>query len=231
MGEVRATLGYRLSQNIRLSEAVKEKVIVWSVVACSTGGVLAGLLIGTLLYRWEPAVRARPENSSHLIGLGGWLVFVAIAIVVRPLIQLKSFSAMVGLMGDSTAWITLTDADSFSYKAGYAWLVWSEAFMQGLVFAWSLMMIPQFFRRKPSLPRSFSALIITSLIFEIVDHIALARVKITGIPPGTIVGHGVATVAWVWYFQVSRRVRATFRRSSRTSKPLPLQSPVEDALR
>lgn len=220
MNEVRATFGYVLNQNIRLAEAVQKKGIVWSVVASATLGVLAGLIVGVVLYRWQPAPRPRPANSRHLEGLGGWLVLLGIGVVFRPLAQLLASKDIFNLIGNHVGWITLTDPESGGYVSGYASLVWSEAFSQGLFFAWSMVMIFQFFRRKPSLPRSLSALLLIAIVWEIVDYLFLVRL-FPQEPAATgpkIITHVLFTILWVGYLHRSRRVRMTFRSRSATPK-------------
>jgi hypothetical protein len=227
MGEVRATFGYRLQQNIRLAEALNQEGIVWSVVANAMIGVLAGLVGGVVLYRWEPTPRPRPPHSRHLEGIGGWLVLLAIGVAIRPLVQLGVSREIFLLINDLPGWLTLTDPESNSYTAGYAPLAWIEAFFQGLFFAWSVVMIFQFFKRKPSLPHSLSALLLLAIIWEIIDYFAVEHV----FPQGGAdtkspnITRLLFPALWIWYLQVSRRVRVTFRSPSAET-----EAPADDLL-
>ena len=214
MGEVRATFGYKLQQNIRLAEAVKNQAVVWSIITSSVTGILAGISLGVWLYHWQPPRRLRPENSRHLVGIGGWLILLAIGIVLRPMIHLAGAKDLLTLTGNSPAWVAMTDRESVSYQSGYATLIWAEAFIQGLFFAWSVVMIFQFFKRKPSFPHSLTALLVLAVIWVTIDELALAYVLKTEAFKSKLplLKQIIPSVIWIWYLQVSRRVNVTFRR-------------------
>ncbi|MDF3059424.1 MAG: hypothetical protein K0R17_3639 [Rariglobus sp.] len=235
MDEVRAGFGYKLTQNIRIAEAITQKGVVWSVIGSLVLGATAGGALGVFLYRWKPAKPPCPSAHRHLEGIGGWLILLAIGVVIRPLIQLGMMKDTFGLIGNRAGWITMADTESVSYLAGYAPLVWTETFIQGLFLAWAAVMVVQFFRCRSSLPKSLSALLLLAVAWEIIDLIVVTRMLPGESPPNYVrpAGHVIVTIAWVCYLHVSRRVHATFRNprsKSITPPPLPPQMPAAPPL-
>lgn len=220
MAEVRATLGYQIQQNIRLAEAVNKEGIVWPMLLNGMGGLLAGLAIGCVLFRWRPASASLPPpiGSDHLNGIGGWLLLVAIGVVFRPIRLIMDARNTLQLTHDFPAWITLTDKESVSFNPHYAWVAGCSIAMSGLLFGWSLVMIFQFFRRKASFPRSLMAFIVTALVITIASQIAVnVWTPPTPAPDkalliGTCVGSVIGSALWFAYLHTSMRVKATFRR-------------------
>jgi hypothetical protein len=216
MGDVRATFGYKLQQNIRLAEAIQNEAVVWSIITSSVTGIIAGISLGVWLYHWQPPRRPRPENSRHLVGIGGWLILLAFGVVLRPMIQLVGTKDLFNLTGNYPAWIAMTDPESAGYMSGYATLIWAEAFIQCLFFSWSVVMIFQFFKRRPSFPHSLTALFVLAAIWVVIDELALAHVFKTEAFKSkfSLLKQIIPSAIWIWYLQVSRRVKVTFRRQS-----------------
>lgn len=219
MNEVRATFGYQLQQNIRLADAVEKIGVVWSLVACGVFGALAGLAVGWWFYRRRPVVSEEiPLGDRHLVGIGGWLILLAIGVTMRPFILVSGMVADMGLVRDLPTWITLTDSESVGYNAGFAWLAWAEFFVHGLLIVWSVVLVPQFFRLKATAPRAQIAFFITFATWLLVDQIAAGLIMPSGNPSdqarqiGQMIGAWIGPAVWVAYLLNSRRVRATFRR-------------------
>jgi transglutaminase-like putative cysteine protease len=215
MAAVRATFGYKLQQNIRLADAVKKTGLVWSLIAAGVSGLLAGAIIGWLFYRWTPAPRPPPLDSAHLDGISGWLGLLALGVVLRPLAQLFLAKDTIALMGNLPSWITLTDKESISYQPAFAWVGWTETFIQGLLFTWSLVMCVQFFKRRPSLPAAMSSLFALLIAWEvgrpIIVSVFLPTAMDTLEPWPKIIGRSTGMGLWIVYLLRSRRVRMTFR--------------------
>lgn len=220
MAEVRATFGYQLQQNIRLAEAVKKQGIVWPLTLSGLGGLLAGFVIGCILFRWRPASASLPPplGSEHLNGIGGWLILVALGVVYRPIALIAEAKESFHLTHDLPSWITLTDAESVGFNSHYAMVACYTTAMSGLLIGWSLVMIFQFFSRKASFPRSLVAFIAIALFSVITSRIAVN----VWIPPtpapnlaliiGTCIGSAIGSTLWIAYLHTSVRVKATFRR-------------------
>ncbi|HTJ79987.1 MAG TPA: DUF3857 domain-containing protein [Rariglobus sp.] len=219
MSEVRGSLGYQLQQNIRLAEAMKRKGIVWSLLASGVVGLLVGAALGWLLFRWRPRSASLPPplDSENFDGIGGWLVLLAIAVVLRPIFLLVGAKDTFAMMGNLQNWTALTDSDSVSYNGGFAVLAWVETFAEGFLIAWSLVVIGQFFRRKASLPWSLIVMLVITLLWTIGDHYAVAQVfPSTSVKSqtkivGAVFGQVFYMALWVPYLLVSRRVKMTFR--------------------
>jgi hypothetical protein len=214
-GEVRNGLGYRLSRNLRLAAALGAARIVWPMVASLVGGLLAGVALGWVLLRWRSKGNAEPPEleTSSLAGIGGWLVLLAVGVIVRPLLYVKALWPSVELSRNGAGWLRLTDSESASYMAGFAPIACAEAFVGCFFMGWSLVIVPQFFSRKSSLPVSLSLLMIVQVVWVIGYHFWYASLFPAGIGDAGLIGGAViAMLIWVPYLQKSLRVKQTFNR-------------------
>jgi len=214
-GQVRNGLGYRLSRNLRLAAALGAARIVWPMVASLVGGLLAGVALGWVLLRWRSKGTAEPPEleASSFAGIGGWLVLLAIGVIVRPLLYVKALWPSIELSRNGAGWLRLTDPESASYMAGFAPIACAEAFVGCFFMGWSLVIVPQFFSRKSSLPVSLSSLMIVQVVWVIGYHFWYASLfpADTG-DAGLIGGAVIAMLIWVPYLQKSLRVKRTFNR-------------------
>jgi hypothetical protein len=219
MSEVRAALGYELSQNIRLAAEVSRQGIVWPLFGMAITGGLVGLLAGIALYRRQPRRLASDEppiiGGGALQGIGGWLILVALGVTVRPLILGNELTAMVKLIWNRAGWIAMTDPESASFAPGFRSLIFAEAVCGAAFFTWSCVLILQFYSRKASLPASLSTYQISLVAWLMVHLTWLHAAAIPGVVVepndfARIVGAVGAAAIWVPYLLRSRRVAYTF---------------------
>lgn len=220
MAEVRALLGYTLRQNIRLAAEVQREAIVWTLVVAVGAGSIAGLGLGLWLYfRFRPAAApAEPPSlaDDSLTGLGGWLILVAIGVTLRPLAIARVTWPAFQLMCNWPGWVTRTDPESFSYVPGFAWVVLAETFLHGLFLAWSVVLVPQFYRRKASFPVAFAASLVGLVTWDVVDVCLMQTLKLHNSAEaakafGALLPVILSALIWVPYLFRSRRVKLTFR--------------------
>ena len=160
-------------------------------------------------------------DHRNLDVIGGWLVLLALSVVLRPLVILAGAKDHWTMISNNSTWITLTDSESFNYKPAFAYLSWIESFMLGLFIAWSCILIVQFFRRKASYPISQIYAWVAFLIFTGVNQITANQLFSTGSVAdqgmetakmiGQLIGNFTVMALWIAYLSKSRRVKATFR--------------------
>ena len=126
---------------------------------------------------------------------------------------MKALWPSIELSRNGAGWLRLTDPESASYMAGFAPIACAEAFVGCFFMGWSLVIVPQFFSRKSSLPVSLSLLMIVQVVWVIGYHFWYASLfpADTG-DAGLIGGAVIAMLIWVPYLQKSLRVKQTFNR-------------------
>jgi len=221
MAEVRNALGYQLRQNIRLAEEMKRDALVWPLLLAAILGAGGGLGFGIWLYRRQPVTSAPPLlPNPALTGIGGFLIVVAIGMVVRPLLTAKDYWTVLQLIGNHPAWISRTDPESAGYAAGYFAIVVAEAAVMGFLLCWAVVMVPQFFRRKASLPFSFVVHLAVVTTWVLVHLFWANQIPLLKSATAAAIAADAAAVAkvvlfaaiWIPYMLVSRRVKLTFTR-------------------
>jgi Protein of unknown function (DUF2569) len=218
MAKVRASLGYRLTQNIRLAAEMKRGGIVWPALGGALAGLLGGLALGVWLYRraCPPPLAIRPVRAD-LAGIGGWLLLPAFAILIRPFALFNALKPTLALIDDRPSWIASTDPESVGLIAGFAPVALAEIAVGVCFIAWSLVLIPQFFTRKRSFPPSVILYLASFAGWAVVHMVWMRQLAFPN--PASLESDlvalgqlGFAAAIWIPYFRLSERVRATFTR-------------------
>ena len=158
-------------------------------------------------------------TSPKLQGLGGWLIFVGIGLVVRPLWLLTNEApALIGLLTHGV-WQSRTTPGSPEYHPLWRYTLGLELGGNLGVLLVEVWLLALFFRRSPRFPVSFIALALFLPAFILVDAWLYTRI----VPeeplwdPATIQNFSytaVQALIWVPYMLLSKRVKATFLVSS-----------------
>ena len=167
------------------------------------------------LYRWDPAPAAgRPTPS--LIGIRGWLLLPAFAMLVTPLgLGLGMWSSVGSYSAETLARVTVPTSDA--YHALWAPLLLLELVANITQLGLALLVAVLFFKRRSSAPRLYIALMVYMVIVQAVDvALALQLERGAGVDldlqPNDWIRGAFSIVIWVAYFLRSERVRSTFTR-------------------
>lgn len=163
-------------------------------------------------------------TPSKLEGLGGWLTFVGIGLVVRPVWLLTHEApSLLGLF-TTGVWQANTTPGSPTYHPLWPYIFSIEVIGNLGILLVELWLLFLFARRSTRFPRWFipSALFIPAFI--LVDAWLVSRIPMQGPlwDPGTIQSFGrtaVLALIWVPYMLVSKRVKATFTVASSAHAP------------
>jgi len=149
-------------------------------------------------------------------GIGGWLILVAIGVVLRPPILIYNTVTLCNLVG-SRNWEMLTAPDSPAYLPLWGPVVRGEIIANILLLiGWSITAV-LFFYKKKSFPWWFIGMMTFGLAFVIADMVAFKAI----FPDKSTTETGAAadflrafivTMIWIPYMLVSKRVKATFVR-------------------
>jgi len=152
-------------------------------------------------------------------GLGGWLIFVAIGLLVNPIRLLVYLLSTYPPLFQTGTWQELTTPGTPSYHALWAPLLIFELLGNSLLIlgCWGLLVF--LFRRSPRFPGLFVIFAVSNLVFIVLDA-WLGSFVITDEPmfdstTARELGRSLFTVCvWVPYMYRSKRVRNTFVESS-----------------
>ena len=185
-------------------------------VAAALFAFAATAYAGLRAWRWK---FAGPPSvvDSRLEGLRGWLILVAIGVVVRPFTFAASFVATLKTTFNPAVWDVVTTPGSAVYHEGWGALLVGEVAGNTVLTTGSLVLAVLFFGRKRAFPTIFIALIAFLVIFVTLDTVLAAWLLGTAAPnsPEAYKPLGQALVQaaiWIPYMCLSKRVRATFIR-------------------
>jgi hypothetical protein len=204
----------------------------WPMVVLAAGVILIGSYMSWRLLRKKNPIQPQPpllagierrdpfayQARENLEGLGGWLILVGLGLVVRPFIY---FSAIYGARRayfNQNVWQLLTAPDSKAYNPNFGLVAPLELICHFALLSSAILLLVLFFRRShlfPRLMQVFLGCLIPISVFFVWDNVALSHKPkdVLNFDNAKIILQTII-VAFVWipYFQVSRRVKATFNR-------------------
>jgi hypothetical protein len=154
----------------------------------------------------------QPEYS----GIGGWLILVAIGLVLSPLLQAWHAVHLLFMFSENT-WAKLTDPSSPAYDH-----LWKPSlifeFIGHLFFlCYLIALLVLFFGRSRLFPRLMILLYVCNLVYALVDicfcrHISYFIQHSELLEKGNVAVFRAVLVSLIWipYFCVSKRVKNTF---------------------
>lgn len=161
----------------------------------------------------EPSKR-RPA-TEYYDRIGGWLILVAIGLILSPF--RLAYSLLVELLPalDAETWDYLTSPDSPVYHALWKPLIIFELLGNGLFLIFSVVLLYYFFSRKKELPRLIIIFYAANLLFILLDYLLAAQIPMVAeMDDGSTyreIGRSiVASAIWIPYFLLSERVKGTF---------------------
>ena len=187
--------------------------------------LLAGGLFGIVtsigaftVYRLKlktpPVIHETLPMDQQLTGLGGWLILVAIGLIVSLLRIAKDFvSTWPAYSVESWAALTTRGGERYHYLWG-PYLSWALLANIAMLIALALTLV-LFFRRRRIFPRVFICYMVFGAVVSVLD-ITVTQL----IPAAKVESHGAVEVVrvfvgcgiWIPYMLMSRRVRNTFVR-------------------
>ena len=116
------------------------------------------------------------SEEKNLEGIGGWLILVAIGIVVTPIRIVPFIMTTYPEIFSSGAWEALTTQGSEAYSPLWVPIIIGEILINcGLILVW-LYMAYKFFTKSKDFPKWYIGIAIFSLLFIIADAFAIKRV-------------------------------------------------------
>jgi len=153
-------------------------------------------------------------KNYELQGIGGWLILVAIGVVIAPIRLLVLYIPIyVPIFTDGT-WELLTSVESEFYNPLWAPLLISEMLVNVVLVSVSIYMIYLFFTKHYRFPMVYIGLMLFSIVFIFIDAWAVSAVLDAPMFYSETVAElarsSIGAAIWVPYMLVSKRVDVTF---------------------
>ncbi|MCG7530739.1 DUF2569 domain-containing protein [Psychrobium sp. MM17-31] len=158
----------------------------------------------------------QPENEATALPIGGWLILVAIGVVIAPFrVSFEMASLFIPIFTDGT-WDMFVEPTSEHYAPLLAAFIASEIVINLLIISCSFYLMVLFFKKKRYFPHWYFGLALASTGFILFDA-AIAKIvffpEIEMFDIDTIralARSGFALLIWTPYLFVSQRAKDTF---------------------
>ncbi|MBC7921404.1 MAG: DUF2569 family protein [Ferruginibacter sp.] len=209
--EIINALGYSLTyQPSTTSQSEATFRINWMMVLLAVMFLSLAGLAGYRLYHYDPLPLRATERSENI---GGWLILVAIGLVVSP------FKILIFLFTnnffDLAVWETITQTTSAAYNPGLAALIVTEMIFNLAILVTSVVCALLFFGRRSSFPKIFILYAAVNALFVVLDTALVSGMNgLTESDARSNTSEAVRAIVyaaiWIPYFYLSQRVKRTF---------------------
>ena len=189
------------------------------MIVIAFGGAAGAAVI---VFWWVKHRRRQPPpivaEGSEPMGLGGWLVLPAIALVASPFRLLHAMFTEFAVAFDHDLWAALTTPGTATTNLGLALLILVEVLANVASLVISIAALILFFRRDRAFPTLMRFFLIYSFVVILGDTIALESFDLVVEEAEKaqsyldVFRQMIGMAIWVPYFSVSKRVRNTFTR-------------------
>jgi hypothetical protein len=160
---------------------------------------------------------SRPFHSGEISHnkIGGWLILFAIGIVLYPVgILISIFTELLPAFFHEN-WSVLTTPGSKGYHPLWTPMLLAELIGNICFFFFSICLVVFFFQRRKLVTKLAVLFLLSNLIFVGFDYLLTQFVLMnaTSVNLDTtinLIRTGVASVIWIPYFILSKRVKGTF---------------------
>jgi len=229
--QIRSDLGYKIyisnpqiaAQPGDSTESTNRTFLMLTLIV-----VALAVITAVRVYHYDPASPIiKASSQSDLQGIGGWLIFIAISLIIQPL-RLAWQIASLWIEYPPPVWNVLTMPGSDSYH----WL-WQPVIMFELSanicwFVFALLMLVLFFKKRQAFPKLYMIYLFTTLAINLVDYFI-----VEGIPAvaenaeindkSEIIRYAVTVCLWSYYLVKSQRVKNTFVEQAAPQSPIQQQ--------
>lgn len=148
-------------------------------------------------------------------GLHGWLYALGVDVILDTVFAAKAVLEDTATTFGNGAWSALTHESSGAYNPLLANLVMIGLAVEVCLLAANGYLVYLFFQQRRSFPKLYITVAVLALAFEFLDLWFVSLIEgpdfvITAYEQGLLVWHTLATVAFVLYLLLSKRVKATF---------------------
>jgi hypothetical protein len=178
--------------------------------------LFAFTLTGWLVYAIYKSIR-QPKPESQLVGLGGWLIFIGLGLLIGGLRLLMDVNETYSSLFKSPASADLITPGSPTFNSPVYYFIYSEVIMYVLLALFSFLLLVLFFNKKRIFPTLYVVFLIGIPVLMAVDVIVASILFpseqfLDSETIGMLIGSVIAASIWIAYMRRSRRVKLTFTR-------------------
>lgn len=145
-------------------------------------------------------------------GLGGWLVLIAIGLVITPITVVFTITEFnLPMLNDTEIWREYTDPNSAHYLPLFSFLIYFELIANIIILLFSISLLYLFFTKKRIFPKIYFWFLIGNLLFIFIDEIlANSMFVFEEFAYQETLRQAIPSAIWLRYLVVSKRVSNTF---------------------
>lgn len=220
LGQMKDAMGYSLFWAADEAAASTNKPATsdtnWTIITLGGIYLIFLCMVAVVVYRFN---QGKPPLlvegfDPNLSGLGGWLILVAIGVIINPLSILAFITKNAAAYTPET-WHNLTDPSSAAYNGYWAPLLIFELLVNLTSIVFSLLLLVLFFQRRRTFPVLYIIFLAYAAITATLDHFftfLIPTITHTQEPDTTMIRTFLVCLVWIPYMLVSKRVKATFVR-------------------
>jgi pSer/pThr/pTyr-binding forkhead associated (FHA) protein len=156
------------------------------------------------------------HNNEQLNGISGWLIIVAIGIILSPIYMFVGVFPLYTDLFNNGSWEIITTPGTTEYSPLWAPILISEIAVNiGLLLLWIYIAII-FFLKKSTFPKIYIGALLFSIAFIVIDAFAV-KLVIPNEPvfdddtTNALLNSIISAAIWIPYILMSKRVKATFK--------------------
>jgi transglutaminase-like putative cysteine protease len=224
LSKVKDTLGYNLSYSTpqQLKSIRGWRGFNWPIGVCLGGVLAASSYFGYRYFKRSklPASLSPPLSSERSMslsveGIGGWLVLVAIGLVLTLLRILGTSVVVWTSVLNLQVWRSLTEPGGAAYHPYWAPALLFELFFNAVCLVFAVLLLALFFKKRAAWSHCYVVFLIANLIAACLDAYFIQQIPAAAeSPQGSVKQVAQAIIAaaiWIPYVLVSKRVKVTFR--------------------
>lgn len=151
----------------------------------------------------EPLAIPAAPAPNKLFGIGGWLIFPAIGMVISPILIVG------GLLRNLTIWRESIGGLELDYPGAHTAIL-GQSILGSAFLCFHLYVATLFFTKRRNLPKMMIRLLAVNLLLAITIGALYASVFRDPFDSKEVWRAIVLAIVWIPYFNVSKRVKATF---------------------
>ncbi len=158
--------------------------------------------------------KEKPTKANDIKpGIRGWLVLVAIAVILNPLLNLYNLLTVYFPIFTDGTWELLTNPNFPYYVSGVGGAIIFEFIFHILFLASSLYLLLLFFKNDRRFPKFYIIYLVSVLIYGVIDYAIVLSIPSLAEEAGDSIDLGrniMVALIWVPYMFKSKLVKVTF---------------------
>jgi transglutaminase-like putative cysteine protease len=220
-------LGYQFTYTANAEEprSATNWLSLWPMFVTAAIGFLVSLAAAFAIW-WnhqKTPPRFPVHADRHLDGLGGWLIVVAIILIIRPFVAIVALGGIFApYVTSPQIWQFFTSPEGQYYSPLWLPIFVFEIFVNTALVVFDVFLLLLFFAKKKSFPKTFVAVLAIMLVCGILDAALISAIPKDHFPGDMrtalnsaakdSASNIIAALIWIPYLLISRRVKTTFRR-------------------